>query len=134
MGDPIAWTAYALEEDWEPRVSGRTVEVPQPYISIEGEDSKASVKKSDLIQVKDGELATKEPGTLGYNEETNVSFVNIDIRTVDRNRDKFSDSLRGPGATRLFGKRDERTNTSERYGGLVGEATRILQEYRRGVN
>ena len=130
----IAWTKYALDNDWEKRVTGRTVEVDKPYITTEGEDTKVSLKQSDAIIVKDGGLATKEPGTLSWNEETSVSFVNIDIRTVDRNREEFTDSLRGPGASRLWGKRDERTNTSERYGGLVGEVTRIMQKYRKGCN
>lgn len=134
MGDPIAFTKYALDSDWESRVTGRSVEVPKPYIATEGEDSKASIKQSDVIIVKDGGLATKQAGTLGHKEETNVSFVNIDIRTTDRNREEFPDSLRGPGATRLFGKRDDLTNGTERYGGLVGEATRVIQKYRTGVN
>lgn len=134
MGDPVAWTKYALENDWESRVSGRTTEVPSPYITVESEDSQVSLKKSDAIIVKDGGTATKTPGTLNWDEETTVSFVNIDIRTVDRNREELLDGLRSPGATRLFGKRDDVANTAERYGGLVGEVTRVVQRYRRGVN
>lgn len=108
--------------------------MPEPYIVTESEDSNVSLKKSDAVIVKDGGLATKTPGTLNWDEETTVSFVNIDIRTVDRNREELTDTLRSPGATRLFGKRDVRANTSERFGGLVGEATRVIQSYRRGVN
>lgn len=134
MGDPIAFTKYALTEDWEPRIPGRTVEVPEPYVTVDSEDSQASLKQSDVVIVKDGGTTTKTPGTLFYNEETTTSFVNVDIRTTDRNREELNDALRSPGATRLNGKRDERANTTERYGGLVGEVVRVLQEYRRGVN
>lgn len=115
-------------------MTGRTTEVPEPVITVESEDSQASVKNRDIINVKDGGLSTKEPGTLGWDEETTVSFTNIDIRTADRNREVLDDTQRSPGATRLFGKRDVRANTAERFGGLVGEATRIVQKYRGGAN
>lgn len=128
------WTAYALDEDWEPRVTGRAVEVPKPVIVTEGEDSEASIKDRDVVVVKDGGTTNVEPGTLGHRENTQNSFVQVDIRTTDRNRPAVPDATRSPGYVRLFGKRDNVANVAERYGGLVGEVTRILQTYRRGVN
>lgn len=134
MATANGFTAYALDNMWEERATMRSQEVPQPAIFLESNKSKANLKKGDVIIVRNGGLSSFEPATLGHNEESNTQFVNLDIRTVDRNRENFSDSIMSPGYTRLFGKRDVRTNTGEKYGGLIGECRRIFHELRRGSN
>jgi len=130
----IAWTINTLTDEWEPLVSGRSVRVPQPVVQESQQDSQASIQERDQVVVRDGGTTPFEPGTLGHNENTTETFVQIDVRTTDRNRPQIDSATRSPGYVRLFGKRAQRSNTGERYGGLIGEITRLLQTHRRGAD
>lgn len=130
----IAYLRNELDDRWQTTISGRSVDVPKPYIVPQKEDSRASVKKGDVIVVKDGGIESVEPGALGYDAENRDAFVQLDIRTADRERPDITNSTYSPGGTRLLGFRSTADNSSDEHGGLVGEAQRVINEIRKGDN
>jgi hypothetical protein len=132
--------SHYLSNEWQNDIDGRSVEVPtigtnKPYIVTEKADSRSNTKKNDIIIVKDGGLEERSPASLHYDAESSTSFVQLDIRTADRNRPEINDTKQTPGEVALGGfVEDSPPYRQDRYGGLIGECTRILQQIRRGIN
>lgn len=114
---------YLLEQEWTEDVDGREEPVPKPRIIQAEEVKRVDLSEGDVIYVKDGGITSKEAAGLGWNEEKQIDLVTLDIRTIDAHG----------GRERLEGVRDETTLEAEKYGGLVGEVERIVDEHRKDL-
>lgn len=128
----IQYVYARLLRDWQKDVPGRIASVPEPYITMEDEDTEEKLRYKDVIKVADGGIQTKEPRDVHYESERILTLVNVDIRTVNKNRPRYNQAIGSPGRVRMFGYRDEQTLEAEDNGGLVGEASRVFKEQRRG--
>lgn len=127
----IQYVQYVLDANWETSISGRPNDVPKPPIDMEKSQSKIDLRTADHINVVDGGSLSIEPKSLGWQEEGKEILVSIDIRSADRR----VDGTKVDGRYRMFGERGAGTlspNESPRWGGLVGEARRIISAKRTG--
>jgi len=123
-----------LQNEWSRDVDGRIVEVPEPTVVFENEDTQERLQYDDVIRVIDGGIQTIEPADVHYESENVDTLVSLDIRSTDKNRPNQHRAIGGPGRVRMFGFRDESTLEGEAMGGLTGETRRILQTIRRGTH
>lgn len=114
--------ADALDNQWEESLDGRTKDVPKPAIrrGADIREVRFDQFSGDLIFVVDGGPQSIEAKGAGWNHEGIEALTTIDIRT-------------SRGRARLEGVADPDTGEPERYGGLAGEAKRILDDMRQGV-
>jgi hypothetical protein len=113
-----------LDQRWEPRaenVPGRKYDVPKPNIVIASSENRKRVdpNREDALFVRDGGANSLTPRSVGWTERRGESLVTLDVRTTE-------------GRQRLEGHRDPNTREMEDYGGLKGEAQRILDTVRKG--
>lgn len=138
----LQWMRYILETEWvegadgdDPGVPGRKFPVPKPTMDIRVDESNIRLRNQDHINITDGGDETHEPASLGYQNETVESFVDVTIRTTHRPPDAPDildvPYVENPGEVRFEGARDE-DNEAEAWGGLRGEVERILKLYRMG--
>lgn len=115
----LQYLEILLQNRWQSDITGRMEPVPEPNITIAGDDETSRVDfTNDQVFVRDGGSQSLTPKTAGWQHKGSESLVTIDIRTTQS---------RG----RLEGFRDE-NNEPERYGGLRGEVERILDSVRTG--
>jgi hypothetical protein len=117
----IQFVERILEEDWDPDISGRSQIIPKPEIVRESSDEhrRMNLQRSDYLVLMDGGISEIAPQSFGWSEESLTSRVTCDFRT-------------STSRERLWGHRQQ-GNTSPRYAGLVGEAKRIVDNYRKGT-
>jgi len=138
----LQWMAHVLETEWvegadgdSPGVPGRTFPVPKPTMDLRAREGDIRLRNQDHINIADGGDETHEAASLGYQNETVESFVEVTIRTTHRPPDAPDVSsvpyVENPGEVRFEGARDA-NNEAEAYGGLKGEVKRILELYRMG--
>lgn len=109
-----------LDDNWTEDVTGRDEPVPKPRIVQAGERKRMNLAEGDVVYIRDGGTAEREPAGLGWKEQNSVVRVTIDIRTTNDNG----------GRERLEGFRPSSSPyEKEDYGGLVGETLRILDVY-----
>lgn len=131
----VQYVENILAQDWEENIEGRYLDVPEPTVVRESEegDRRMNLQNSDYIVVSDGGISDITPASFGWVEEQTTSRVTLDIRTSYSRERLWGDRYSGDtgdvqiGSTQLG---DE--NTSGRYGGLVGEAKRIIDLHRKG--
>lgn len=126
----VQYVEHLLENNWEPSITGRVEDVPQPGIYRESAESlrRMNPDTEDVLLIRDGGITQIEPQSFGWVEERLVSRVTIDARTT-------GEAGSVPGRERLWGYRGVGNldpNEAERYGGLQGEVKRILDEVRKG--
>ena len=116
-----------LTTEWEPSVTGRTNDVPEPEYTLQKEDIKKRLRTSDVARIVDGGNVEYEQKGFGATHQGERSVVTIELRTADRG----AQGSKVNGRVRLYGER-EGLNPPERHGGLVGETVRILKKHRGG--
>lgn len=130
----LQYVRHVLEHGWEDEISGRPHNVGRLGDDIkviyESSDEwrRMDLSNYDYITLRDGGTVDIEPKGLGWTEEDNTVRVDIDIRTKGHYPDR-------DGRVTLYGERgagDLDPNESPRWGGLVGEAERVMKEVRRG--
>lgn len=119
----LQYLKYVLENNWDgsaASVDGRINDVPKPKIAIAtDEDTKRlDPRKEDICFVREGGAQSITPRSVGWTLRKNETQVSIDFRTTESRE-------------RLEGTRDDQ-NVKEEYGGLRGEAERILDGVRKG--
>lgn len=121
MASPtLQYFEAVLDARWEPAVTGRVTEVPQPTMALGSDEDTSRLPQggTDLLFIRKGGSLQSTPKSVGWSEKQKEYRVTLDFRTSE-------------GRARLDGGRDA-NNDAERYGGLRGEAERILDEVRRG--
>lgn len=113
---PKRWMAERLEADWEEMIAGRSEPVPQPKI-IHRSERRERMTATDILEVSGGSRQST-PASVSWAAQRVDERVSLDIRTDQ-------------GSDRLYGVRLA-DGSSERYGGILGEVTRILDSHRKG--
>lgn len=130
----LQYVRKVLEDGWEDEISGRPHNVGRIGEGIkliyEGSDEwrRMDLSNYDYITLRDGGTVDIEAKGLSWTEEDNTVRVDIDIRTKGHYPDR-------DGRVTLYGERgagDLEPNESPRWGGLVGEAERVMKEVRKG--
>lgn len=127
--NPVTFLAQLFAEQWEPTVTGRSTDVPQPTIIEEGDESQTSLRTGGKISVVEGGEVDIEQLGFGVTHEGIDDTVTAEIRAYDRRVSGAFDS----GRDLLEGVRPNATTPPDRHAGLVGEALRIIRSNRRGV-
>lgn len=116
----VQYVQEVLDANWTPSITGRPNDVPKPEMVRESQlgDRRMNLDHNDYLVISDGGISDISPQSLGWTEEELTSRVTVDIRTSQSRE-------------RLWGERDG-NNDGPRYGGLVGEAKRIIDTKRKG--
>ncbi|MFB6284581.1 MAG: hypothetical protein ABEK59_11760 [Halobacteria archaeon] len=134
----IQYVDNVLQNNWTSSISGRPHDVesigenPGDVRIIYGSDDefrRMDLSNNDYLVLRDGGLAEITPKSFSWQEEDRISRVDVDIRTSG-----WPNSNR-PGRIALYGERGAgnlNSNESPRWGGLVGEALRVLKTKRKG--
>lgn len=126
-----------LSNNWEPSISGRVHEVPQPEFIKEKANVKESLRTHDAAYVRDGGDEVHTPQAFGWTHENVEYTVTVELRSANRTVNGTSVD----GRIRMFGYRNTDSATdsngldpleAERHGGLTGECKRILKANRKG--
>lgn len=113
-----------LENNWQESYDGpagtRIKDVPKPEIVMATSKDRKRVdpRNRDVCFVREGGSLDMEPAGLNWTERKRTGLATLDFRTTESRE-------------RLEGTRDD-NNEKEAYGGLRGEATRIIDEVRKG--
>lgn len=109
-----------LDTRWEPSVTGRVNDVPQPQLALASDVDVQRLTQvhDDICFIRKGGAMQATPKSVNWAEKQKEYRVTLDFRT-------------STGRARLDGGRDA-NNDAERYGGLRGEAERILDAVRAG--
>lgn len=127
-----------LEQHWQPAITGRYHDVPEPTFVREQEEMKQSLRTQDVAHVVDGGAEEHTPLGFGWTHETVDDTVVVQLRSADR---RINDAP-VDGRIRTFGYRNTTDAVDEhglepleeeRWGGLAGETKRILLAHRKGV-
>lgn len=136
----LQYIEEVLRNNWSSSISGRPHDVGD-IVGEGGDDTIKIVYESDdewrrmdlanwdYIVLRDGGLVESSPQSFGWTQEDIVSRIDIDIRTTGHPADNR------PGRIALYGERGAGTlnaNESPRWGGIAGEAHRIVKSVRRG--
>lgn len=113
---PVEWLEAKFDGDWEETIAGRDEPVPKPRIVTGGRQER--IRDRDLLELSAGTRRSR-PISVGWSSQRTDERVTVDIRT-DKGDERMWGVLLADG-------------TSERYGGLVGEAQRVLDSYRKGT-
>jgi len=127
----VQYVEYIIDNNWEPSITGRAVDVPKPTILRESSANtrRLNLDESDVLIIRDGGISNYEPQSFGWGGERQVGRVTVDARTT-------GEAGSTEGRERLWGYRGGAgslgANEAERYGGLQGEIKRILDTVRKG--
>lgn len=127
----LQYVKYVLADSgrWTKSISGRPNDVPKPAFTLEGDDTKLSLRTEDYIEIEDGGVTSITPQSVGWDEEKRQRVVSVDIRTATRR----VQGTKTDGRIRMYGERGGGTlnaNEAPRWGGVAGEASRVLHEVR----
>lgn len=116
----VQYIQKVLEDNWVESVSGRNSDVPTPTFERESAEAlrRMNLDRNDYVLIMDGGISNIEPQSFGWVEEQTTARVTLDIRTAQSRE-------------RLWGQRSD-DNSGTRWGGLVGEASRIIHDIRKG--
>lgn len=130
-----------LRSGWHSSISGRPHDVgaiedegvdnPRVKVVYESDDDwrRMDLSNYDYITIMDGGIVDMPAKSFGWKNEDVISRLNLDIRT------KGWTSENRPGRISLYGERGAGTlaeNEAPRWGGLVGEALRVVKAERKG--
>lgn len=126
----VQYVEALIEANWEPSITGRVVDVPQPQILRESAQGlrRMNLDQHDVLLIRDGGITDVEPQSFAWQEERVVGRVTVDARTT-------GEAGAVPGRERLWGYRgvgDLGDTEAERYGGIQGEMKRIVDTVRKG--
>lgn len=125
----IQFVAQLLEADWEPSVTNRSTDVPEPLFVEEKDEAQSNLRTHDTAHVTDGGDLDLEYLGFGVTHKGIDALVTVQLRTADRRENDAPVN----GRHRLFGERPAATTSADRHAGLAGETLRILESYRHGV-
>lgn len=115
-----------LERDWEPTVTGRSTDVPQPFFTLEKSNREESLRSQDVGYITSGADTTRTYNGLGATHDRIETAVVIEYRVAARN---VSTGYTDP-YHRLFGQRTGANGiqAADDWDGIIGETERVIRD------